>query len=108
MPILISLVAVAVLTASIFGMGWVGFQMHAYFSPKYAEVDRQVFEQSQSYNEGMIRDLENLKIQYQSLPKGDGRDALKQVIRHRFEVYQNVLPPHLAAFFNEIESGNTQ
>jgi len=91
--------------ALVFGIGLLSYGMYAFFAPKYVAVDNQVFKESQQYNDGMIRDLENWQLEYVN-----GDDAKKQSIRaivlHRFSVYpEDKMPPNLRNFYNELKAG---
>jgi len=101
-----SLSAVAALVAIIalgFGISFIGLKSYEFFKPRYTAVDAKVFKESVQYNDGMIRDLSELQRQYLAADD-EGRSALKPIIRHRFEVYdQNRLPADLAAFYNSIK-----
>jgi hypothetical protein len=95
-------------------LGWIAFIAvfmfgsffaYQYFAPKYRAVDNEVFKQSEQYNDGMIRDLENLQMQYMQA-NADQKAALKDIILHRFAVYdQNKLPPNLFSFYTDLRSG---
>lgn len=89
------------LTAFGFLMSYVGLFHASIFGPAYEQVRRNTFEQSQSYNEGMVRDLENLKMQYE---KADDEEkiGLRATIIHRFSAYPNQLPPRLASFYSSL------
>ena len=89
----------------IFGLNLFGFANYSFFAPKYRAVDAKVFKESEQYNDGMIRDLENLQMQY--VQADDAHKALlKDIIIHRFSVYdQNRLPPNLWAFYQDVRSG---
>ena len=62
------------------------------------------FKQSQSYNEGMMRDLQELRMQYiQATP--EQKVALKAIILHRFGAYDPaMLPQDLQAFYFPLRS----
>jgi hypothetical protein len=85
-----------------------GLVSFAFFSPKVEQVRYNTFKQSQSYNDGMIRDLEQLKLQYiTALP--EQKVALRGIIIHRFSVYDtNALPQDLQAFYYSITQGVQQ
>ena len=95
-------------------VGWVAlivigrfgsFFAYQYFAPKYRAVDNQVFKQSEQYNDGMIRDLENLQMDYIAADK-DHKDALRAIVLHRFSVYpEDKIPPNLRNFYNDLKAG---
>jgi hypothetical protein len=91
------------------GAATISFGLYSFFGPKYAEVDRQIFENSQAYNEGMLRDLQNLRLQYLGSKDDETRAALKATILHRFSVYpRDKLPLELSQFYNELTSKGFQ
>ena len=89
----------------IFGMSFGAYEMYAYFAPKYRAVDNAVFKQSEQYNDGMIRDLENIQIEYvRATP--EQKDALRAIAIHRFSVYpEDRLPANLRNFYNDLRTG---
>jgi hypothetical protein len=90
---------------AIFALSFGGYQMYSYFAPKYRAVDNEVFKQSEQYNDGMIRDLENLQMDYINADK-DHKDALRAIVLHRFSVYpEDKLPPNLRNFYNDLKAG---
>ena len=89
----------------VFRIGLLSYGMYAYFAPKYMAVDNQVFHESQQYNDGMVRDLENLQMEYVTADV-DKKDALRAIVLHRFSVYpQEKLPPNLRNFYNDLRAG---
>ncbi len=94
----------AAILAALVAIPFGGYYAYRYFAPKYAAVDRDVFKESPSYNDGMIRDLENLMMEYKAADTLH-RPALRSVILHRFSVYpQDKLPAHLFAFYTQLRS----
>jgi len=92
---------VALVIMAMFG----SFFAYQYFAPKYRAVDNQVFKQSEQYNDGMIRDLENLQMDYINADK-DHKDALRAIVLHRFSVYpEDKMPPNLRNFYNDLKAG---
>ena len=89
----------------LFGISYGGYEMYAYFAPKYRAVDNAVFKQSEQYNDGMIRDLENLQMEYVKATD-EQKGALKAIIMHRFSVYpEDKLPSNLRNFYNQLRTG---
>ena len=87
------------------GISFLSFELYQYFAPKYRAVDSAVFKESEQYNDGMVRDLENLQMQYMQA-NADQKAALKDIILHRFSVYDvNRLPNNLFNFYNDLRSG---
>ena len=95
------LIAIAVM----FGLSFLSYQAYDYFAPKYRAIDNNVFKQSEQYNDGMVRDLENLQLEYMSADK-EHKDALRAITLHRFSVYpEEKMPPNLRNFYNDLRSG---
>jgi len=92
---------IAVIIIAMFGSFWA----YQYFAPKYRAVDNQVFKESEQYNDGMIRDLENLQLEYiKATP--EQKDALRAITLHRFSVYpEDKMPPNLRNFYNDLKAG---
>lgn len=92
--------------ALIFGLTFLGYKSYEFFAPKYRAVDNQVFKQSEQYNDGMIRDLENLQIEYINAD-ADKKQALRAIVLHRFSVYpEDKMSPNLRNFYNSLKAGN--
>ena len=93
------------LLALVFGLNLFGLANYSFFAPKYRAVENQVFKESEQYNDGMIRDLQNLQMEYMSADQAH-KDALRSIIIHRFSVYdQNRLPADLWNFYQQLKSG---
>ena len=106
MKVIASIIGSLVLfVASIFGMQFLGFKMYDFFAPKYRAVDNHVFKESEQYNDGMLRDLENLQMEYMQA-NDTQKQALKSIVLHRFSVYDETrLPPNLRNFYNDLRTG---
>lgn len=89
----------------IFGISYGGYEMYAFLAPKYRAVDNKVFKESEQYNDGMIRDLENLQMEYMKA-NDEQKIAMKAIIVHRFSVYpEDKLPLNLRSFYNQLRNG---
>ena len=89
----------------IFVLAFGSFEMYKFFAPKYRQVDNQVFKESEQYNDGMIRDLENLQIEYINAD-AEKKQALRAIVLHRFSVYpEDKMPPNLRNFYNNLKAG---
>lgn len=101
----ITIVALVLLS----GLGWVvqgnEFFMYKVFAPKYEQVRRETFEQTKSYNQGMIQELQNMQFQYeQADPKH--KDALASIILHRAADYpEDKMPNNLRVFVQDLRRG---
>jgi hypothetical protein len=98
---------VAVAAAAIGGAAYGSYYLYAYFNPKYEQVRRDTFESSQAYNDGMIRELNEARLNYASASP-EGKQAIRAMIRHDFAGYQNRdrLPSEARSFLAEMEGTN--
>ena len=100
-----TLVAILSAIALCFGLSYLAYSSYQFFAPKYRAVDNQVFKESEQYNDGMIRDLENLQLEYIKSDEA-GKQALRAIALHRFSVYpENKMPPNLRNFYNDLKAG---
>ena len=98
--------AVAIVLFAILGFlaNALGFVSFSFWAPKVEQVRYDTFKQSQAYNEGMVRDLENLKIEYMN-GNADQKASMRGIILHRFAVYDtNKLPEDLKTFYSSIQA----
>ena len=91
-----SFVAIVLLMA----LGWISmgndFFMYKFFAPKQEKVRRQVFEQTRSFNQGMIQELQNMQFQYVKEKDPNAKAALASIILHRAAGY-NLNDPDVPA-----------
>ena len=93
---------VLVILPLIGGLGYISYLAYAFYAPKYEQVRYDTFKQSQTYNDGMLRDLQDLRIEYIKA-NDEQKAALKAIIIHRFSVYDiDRLPYDLRAFYMEL------
>lgn len=80
------------------------FALYRTFAPKYEQVRRDTFKQSQAYNDGMAQELDNMRLEYiRATP--DQQQAMASVILHRAASYDaSKLPPDLAAFVASLKN----
>ncbi len=98
----LSLLGLGALLALIFGLNFFGLENYSFFAPRYTAVDNKVFHESQQYNDGMVRDLENIKREYQGATP-EGKAALRATAIHRFEIYpRDRMPPDLQNFYDSL------
>ena len=96
--------AVVIATA----VGWFAegneFFMYKFFAPKQEAVRRQVFEETKSYNQGMIQEISNMQFEYIKASP-EHKAALAQIILHRVADYNEAkLPANLRQFINELKA----
>lgn len=94
----------------VLGITWVAqgndFFLYKVFAPRYEQVRRETFEQSKSYNQGMIQELENMEFEYVKADN-EHKDALRSIILHRAADYDvNKMPVDLRNFIQSLKNGN--
>ena len=78
------------------------FFMYKFWAPKYEGVRREVFEQTKSYNQGMIQELQNMQFEYVKADKEE-QVALAEIILHRSADFpEDKLPSDLRIFIAEL------
>jgi hypothetical protein len=98
--------AIAVIVSIAF-LGFVanslGFVSFKFFAPKVEQVRYDTMKQSQAYNDGMLRDLQNLKLEYLR-GNPEQQAALRAIVIQRFSVYDTTrLPPDLQSFYLTVQ-----
>lgn len=81
------------------------FFMYKYFAPKQAAAERQVFEQTRSWNAGMVQELQNMRFDYIKTPDKNAKDALASIILHRtsgFNMEDPIVPADLRSFIAQL------
>ncbi|KKL04271.1 hypothetical protein LCGC14_2617760 [marine sediment metagenome] len=63
----------------LFGLGWFKF-----FGPKYEDVRRDIFENTQSYVHGKIQALAKYKNEHDRAESPAGKEAIRQLIINQF------------------------
>lgn len=93
---------------AILALSWVAmgndFFLYKFFAPKREEVRREVFEQTKSYNQGMIQEIQNFQFEYiKATP--EQQKGLAAIILHRAADYDvNQLPPDLRSFIEKLRT----
>ncbi len=100
----VSIVVGAIL--AVFALVWIGqgndFFLYKVFAPAYEQVRRETFEQTKSYNQGMIQELQNMQFEYAKAAP-EQKDALASIILHRAADYDmDKLPPDLRQFVQQL------
>jgi hypothetical protein len=91
----------------VLGLTWLiqgnDFFMYKFFGIKYENVRREIFEQSQAYNQGMVQELDNMMFEYQKADK-EHKAALGSIFLRRASYYGiDKLPSDLRQFANELK-----
>ncbi len=64
-----------------------GLHWKMFFGPKYANVERKIFEESKSYTHGKIEDLGKYFQEYQEAKTQEDKDIIKEFVRLRFNEF---------------------
>jgi hypothetical protein len=76
------------------------------FGPANEAVRRETVENSKSFIDGTVRDLENLCIEYNSAQSADQKNLLRGVILHRASaIDEDRLPSDLKYFIADLKKG---
>jgi hypothetical protein len=92
-------VLIAILcVVGIVGLAFGGLAFTGYFSPRYQNVKRNVFEETKSYNQGKIQDLLKYMDEYNRSDE-KGKQSIAMVVRQMFADYdEDNLTPEMRAF----------
>ena len=104
MKIFFSIVGVIILFGSlIFSIQAFKYGSFMFWGPKYEDVRRDIFENTKSYKHGTIRDLYNLKLEYETSDNEAHKAAIASTIRHRVAAYpREELPYELRQFISNL------
>jgi hypothetical protein len=99
------IILIMAMVALVFGLNFGGYALYSYFAPMYRATDYKTFKESEQYNDGMVRDLENLQMEYNNAD-AEHKQALRAIVLHRFSVYpEDRMPPNLRNFYNQLKAG---
>lgn len=98
------ILSIALLIGLSFGSEVLSLKWKAYFAPRHENVNRQVFKQTKSYNEGKAQELIKYRLEYLRTKDNDEKMAIASTIRMSFSDYTNVdsLPYELQQFLKEV------
>ena len=81
------------------------FFMYKFWAPKYENVRREVFENTKSYNQGMVQELQNMQFEYLSNKDENSKQALASIILHRVADFDDSkLPTDLKLFIQNLKT----
>lgn len=76
-----------------------------FISPRYVEIDHQVYVTVQEYQNGMRADLQSLRLEYEAGDR-ERKDAIRATIIRRFAAYpEDKMPQDLQIFYRALLSG---
>jgi hypothetical protein len=89
--------------ALLWGVAYHQLIFTAFFGPKFENVRRNTFEQSKSFRDGSLQELENMRFEYIKASP-EHKVALKDIIIHRAtEVPEDALPQDLYNFIQGLK-----
>jgi len=93
------------------GLGWLiqgnDFFMYKYFAPKYEDARRQVFENTKSYNQGMIQELQNMQIEYGKSEPSQQKMIASVILQRTADFPDDRLPEGLREFVQQFRRERT-
>ena len=93
---------------AVIGLTWIvqgsDFILYKFWAPKQEAVRREVFEQTKSYNQGMIQELQNMQFEYVKADKTQ-QAALRSIILHRAADFpEDKMPSDLRSFISNLRN----
>jgi hypothetical protein len=90
-------------------LGWAiqgnDFFMFKFFAPKYANVQREVFENTKSYRQGMVQQLQQLQLEYARTTDANAKATIRSVVLHRYADFpEDACDSDLRAFLRQMRS----
>jgi hypothetical protein len=85
-----------------------GLWSTSFFAPRVEAIRYRTFQESQTYNEGMLHDLQDIQMQYLAATP-DQKQALRGIALYRFGAYPfDRLTPDMQAFYTTLKQGAQQ
>ncbi len=82
------------------------YRLSAHYAPRFEDVRRTTFEHSRAFQEGTIRDLDNLRMEYLRAGSDAQRQAIADTVRHRLaDIDLEALPPQTHEFVRQTVLG---
>lgn len=95
--------AIVLVVGGIAGASIGGYYLWAFLAPKYEATRRDVMIESRAYSEGAIRQLYNLKRQYETAQSDTERATIAATAKHEFSIFPaERLPADLRLFMSQI------
>lgn len=96
---LIGIALVLLGLSTVFGLQYFGLVNYKFFAPKYENVRRNVYENTQSYVEGKRQEVLKYKLEYDLAKTEEEKTALKYIIVNTtVNLDLELLPPDLKYF----------
>lgn len=93
--------------ALMFGLTWMGIEWRGFFGPKRAAVERKIFRETRSYDEGTVQQLSRYRLQFIRAKDPEEKRAIASTVRMMFAEYDpDRLPSsELRSFLKEVNNG---
>ena len=107
---IVAFIAFVILLGAL-GLGgrWVNMKVEAWFAPQEQNIQREIFEQTKSFNEGKKQELVKFKFEWDRAKGKDDVGTMKAVesaVRHTFADYDaDRLSPELREFVRTCNGG---
>lgn len=102
--VLSGLAAIVLVIGTLFGIQYFGYASFAFFSPLMEEVRRDTMIESRYYTEATVRELYDLKIQWESADNENARNTIAAAALHQFKIFERErLPLDLQAWLAQLE-----
>lgn len=94
---------IVVFVLVVIGLNEFGYRLDQHYQPREEQVRADTFANSQTYNEGMARDLQNLRQAYLDADTAEKKGAIQSTVRQRYAGYDvSKLSPDLVLFYNKM------
>lgn len=95
-----AILGIAAVLSLCFGLTWLGIEWRGFFGPKKADVERSIFERTESYQHSKRQDLIRYRMQYLSTDDEDAKALIASTVRLQFAEFDaNTLSPELRQFW---------
>lgn len=101
------LFGIVLLVALGLGIRYASIHIEGFFQPLEQNIQRQVFEETKSYNEGKEQELVKYRLEYMRSDDEVEKAAIASAVRHAFADYDSSrLEPELEEFLNRCRYGD--
>lgn len=84
----VSISSLLILAGLVFIIGFSGLSYYKFFAPKYANVERQVFENTKSFTHGKVQDLAKYYEEYNKSTEEE-KESIRQLIIMNFSDFNS-------------------
>ena len=103
------ILGIALALGGIFALEALEITNYGWFAPKQAAVERHVFEQTKSYNQGVVQELRKAQLDFARAKDPTEKTAIASFALHQTADYDyNNLPSDLQSFVSVLQAQVTQ